>query len=67
MITSKCTECGATMLDGVLKHSKECSANKFLPQVGYELRPPAIELHFDSLEEQEAWLNRLKNGKGGKL
>jgi hypothetical protein len=64
-ITSRCTECQSTMLDGILTHSKDCSANNFIPKVDYGITPPPIELHFDSLEEQEAWIDKLKTGSGG--
>ena len=62
MINTRCTECGATMLDGVLTHTEKCSANNFLPRVGQMVRPPSIELSFDSAEEKEQWLKGLKAG-----
>jgi hypothetical protein len=65
MITSRCTACNATTLDGVLTHAKGCIAAK--PQIMYHTPLPAIELHFDSLEEQEKWLENLKSGGGSTL
>lgn len=66
MITSRCTECSATTLDGVLTHTDKCSANNFLPKVSTDyLRPPAIELRFDSKEEQDNFFKNLSGTSGG--
>lgn len=64
MITSRCTECQQTMLDGVLKHLESCTAKSF--ERGYYIdtaRPPAIRIEFDSATEQKEWMDNLKKGQ----
>ena len=62
MITSRCTECGVSSVDGVLTHALTCSSTALKPQYGTEIRPPALELRFDSPQEQQAWLDKFKTG-----
>lgn len=63
MITSRCTECSASSIDGVLTHADTCSATK--PNViTAESREPAIELKFDSPTEQQAFMDKLTQGNG---
>lgn len=63
-ITSACTECGAESSGtGGIVHATTCSAVSLAPQVGYGLKPPAIELKFGSKAEQEKIMANLKSTK----
>lgn len=58
-ITTSCAECEQKMVDGVFKHSKTCSANNFIPEVGTGMTPPAVKLTFDTPEEQKRFMDSL--------
>lgn len=58
-ITTSCSECKAKTVDGVMEHIGGCSAYMFKPTIMHEQRPPAIEIHFDTLEEQAEWMRKL--------
>lgn len=64
-ITSRCTECGATSLDGVLRHSESCTASIMAPKSGFGYLPPATELIFSSKKDQKAFMTKLGSSTGG--
>ncbi len=59
-----CTECEAEMVDSILRHTKDCSANNFMPRIGEYQRPPSQTLTFDTPEEQKKWLKKLGTASG---
>lgn len=61
MIKSRCTECGAATVDGILNHAYKCTAAT-PPTITTESRMPAIELTFDSKAEQQAFMDKLAEG-----
>jgi hypothetical protein len=66
-ITTYCSECEQQTVNGVLRHTAKCSANNFIPQIATEQRPPSLVINFDSKTEQEAWMEKLKNGDGSRI
>jgi hypothetical protein len=60
MIKSRCTECGATSLEGILQHTETCTATLMKPSMGQELRPSATVLIFGSPEEQKKFMDNLR-------
>lgn len=67
MITSRCTECGATTLDGVLKHSDKCTATALQGITGYGMIPPATEIIFSSEKAKTKFYKNLNQGQGSDL
>ena len=64
-IKSRCTECGAESSgSGGIVHAMTCTAALLEPKIGYGMRPPATELVFDTPEEQEAFMKKLKGSSG---
>lgn len=57
-----CTECGQRMVDGVLQHTPECSANNFKTISGIGQMSPGQIIHFDTPEEQKAFMDNLSGG-----
>lgn len=63
-ITTSCTECKAKSQDGILEHLKTCSAAK--PTIyTLESRMPAIQINFDTPEEQAKWMRNISKSSGG--
>lgn len=59
-IKTYCSECDAQTIDGVMKHKKGCSAILFQPQTGTGIMPPGQTIKFDTPEEQEEFMRKLK-------
>jgi len=66
-ITTSCVECKQKMVDGVLEHTKECSANHFKTYIGTATSPPALKLTFDTPEEQKKFMDNLGTSSGRKV
>lgn len=62
MITTSCTECKAKSRDGILEHLKTCTAAKPTTYT-LESRMPAMQINFDTPEEQAEWLRKLNSGQ----
>lgn len=60
-ITTRCTGCGATSLDGVLTHADSCLAKK-PATITLENKLPPIAIQFDTPEEQKKFEAKLKKG-----
>jgi len=60
-ITTRCIECGATTIDGVLSHADLCSAAQ-TNSITLESRIPPIEIRFDTKAEQDKFMRQLSRG-----
>jgi len=64
-IRTYCAECDQQTIDGVLRHTADCTANKLLANRGVEyLRQPATRIEFDTPKEQETFMRNLTKSSG---
>lgn len=63
-----CVECGQRMVDGLLQHTKECSANLSEPVIGTDyLRLPGQVISFDTPADRKRFEKNLVGGTGLQL